>query len=100
VEVTVAVMPKVLDLSQNDPSPFNPIDSDQLPVISKVTLKIYDVLGREVATLVNEEQSTGWKKVQWNANVASGVYFYRIEAVSVNSPARNFVQARKMLLLR
>ena len=95
-------VPQTFSLSQNYPNPFNPttVISYQLPVNSKVTLKIYDVLGREVATLVNEEQSAGWKEVQWNANAASGVYFFRIEAVSVNSPARNFVQARKMLLLR
>jgi hypothetical protein len=59
-----------------------------------VTLKIYDVLGREVATLVNEEQSAGWKKVQWNAaGFASGIYFYKLQA-------NNFVDIKKLMFLK
>lgn len=101
-EVIIGIAPKEFALAQNYPNPFNPttVIRYQLPVVSNVTLKIYDVLGREVATLVNEEQSTGWKKVKWNANVASGINFYRIEAVSGNNPMRSFTQVRKMMLIR
>ncbi len=88
--------PNNFALQQNYPNPFNPstVISYQLPVISKVTLRIYDVLGREVATLVNEEQSAGWKEVEWNASgVASGIYFYRIKAGF-------FTALKKMTLLK
>jgi hypothetical protein len=68
--------------------------SYQIPVTSKVTLRIYDLLGREIATLVNEEQLPGWKKVQWNAkDVSSGVYFYKIITDS-------FVATKKLLLMK
>ena len=83
-------------LSQNYPNPFNPstVISYQLPVNSKVSLKIYDLLGREVATLVNEEQSAGWKEVEWNAsNIASGIYFYKLQA-------DNFIETKKMLVIK
>jgi hypothetical protein len=89
-------LPKTFSLSQNYPNPFNPttVISYQLPVISKVTLKLYDVLGREVAMLVNEEQSAGWKEVQWNASgVSSGIYFYRLQTGS-------FVDVKKMMVLK
>jgi hypothetical protein len=59
-----------------------------------VTLKVYNVLGKEVATLVNEEKPAGMYKVEFNAaNLSSGVYFYRIQAGSFN-------QVRKMLLIK
>jgi len=90
------ILPCVFSLQQNYPNPFNPttVISYQLPVISKVTLKIYDVLGREVATLVNEEQSAGTKEVQWNASgFASGMYLVRMQA-------NNFVETKKILLMK
>jgi hypothetical protein len=101
-EKASAALPEIFSLSQNYPNPFNPgtVISYQLPVISNVTLMIYDVLGREVSTLVNEEQSAGLKEIQWNANVSSGTYFYRIEAVSANNPAKRFTQVGKMQLIR
>ncbi len=83
-------------LAQNYPNPFNPttVISYQLPVISKVSLKIYDLLGREVVTLVNEEQSVGWKEVEWNAGrVSSGIYFYQLTTGS-------FVEVKKMMVLK
>jgi hypothetical protein len=70
-------------LSQNFPNPFNPTTtiSYQLPVNSHVTLKVFDILGREVATLVNEQRSAGSYSVQWNASrFSSGVYLVRMEA--------------------
>ena len=78
------------------PNPFNPATtiSYQLPAKNRVTLKIYDSRGREVANLVNAEQSAGEYSVTWNASqISSGVYFARLTAGS-------FIQTRKMLLLK
>jgi hypothetical protein len=84
------------DLFQNYPNPFNPstVISYQLPVSREVTLKVFDVLGNEVATLVNEEKPAGTYELTWYAaNLPSGVYFYQLRAGS-------FVQTKKMLLLK
>jgi hypothetical protein len=89
-EVTV-VVPKVFALSQNYPNPFNPstMISFDLPTKSFVSLKIFDLLGREVATIVSEEMSTGSHVKQWNAeNCPSGVYFYRLQAGSLTETKR------------
>ena len=83
-------------LEQNYPNPFNPTTaiSYQLSAVSQVRLKIYDTLGREVATLVDEEQNAGAHSASWNAkNAASGVYLYRIIA-------GDQVDSKKMLLLK
>ena len=83
-------------LSQNYPNPFNPITEIQylIPEISFVTLKVYDVLGNEIATLVNEEKVTGNYEISFNAsNLPSGVYLYKLQAGS-------FVQTKKMILLK
>jgi hypothetical protein len=83
-------------IEQNYPNPFNPLTviRYQLPVTSKVSLKIYDVLGQVVATLVDEIQEAGYKSVTWNANnIASGVYFYRLQAGT-------FTKTNKLLLLK
>jgi hypothetical protein len=88
--------PRTYTLEQNYPNPFNPVTTInyQLPTITRVTLKVYDVLGREVAALVNEVKQPGRHTVQWNASeVAGGVYFYRLST-------RDFVQTRRLLLLR
>jgi hypothetical protein len=89
-------------LVQNYPNPFNPTTTIeyQLPVESRVSLKVYDLLGREVATLVNEVQGLGFKSVEFSAsNLASGVYFYRMEALPVNGGAA-FSQLRKLIVLK
>ena len=83
-------------LEQNYPDPFNPstVISYQLPVSSIVTIKVYDMLGREVRTLVNERESTGNHSVRFDAaSLASGVYFYRLEAGSYHD-------TKKLLLLK
>lgn len=75
-------LPEKFELSQNYPNPFNPITviSYQLPVFSKIQLKVYDLLGREVATLVNEEKPAGSYSVEFNSEgLTSGVYFYTLQ---------------------
>jgi len=89
-------MPTRFELFDNYPNPFNPSTTIafNLPSRSLVTLKIYDLLGREVATLVSEVLDGGKYIRQWNSkNVASGVYFYRIQA-------GDFVQTKKLLLMK
>jgi len=89
-------IPARFTLDQNFPNPFNPSTSIkyQLPRRSGVVLKVYDVLGREVRTLVNEEKPAGSYTVKFDASsCSSGVYFYRIQA-------GDFVQTRRLLLLR
>ena len=96
VEENLSVHPTEYNLFQNYPNPFNPttIIKYSIPKLSFITIKIYDVLGSEVATLVNEEKSVGIYELTCNAeNLPSGVYFYRLQA-------GDFVQTRKMLLLK
>ncbi len=92
----VVYAPKIFILSQNYPNPFNAITNIQyqLPASSEVLLTIYNIRGYEVLRLVESEQLAGYHQITWNAtNVASGIYFYRIQV-------GDFVQSRKMLLLK
>jgi len=76
-------VPEGYSLQQNYPNPFNPstVISYHLPVVVHVTVKVYDVLGRDVATLVNERQGPGDHSVTLNAaQLSSGVYFCRLQA--------------------
>ena len=88
--------PSDFSLSQNYPNPFNPSTSIKysIPKQSNVTIKVFDVLGREVSTLLNKEQPQGNYSIEFDAsNMTSGVYFYRIQA-------GQFVDTKKMILLR
>lgn len=96
-------LPKEFKLYQNYPNPFNPKTDIRYLIadFSMVTLNVYDVLGREVAALVNGQQQPGLHTVSWDASwYASGVYFYRIEATNVSDPKKISVQTNKMLLLK
>jgi hypothetical protein len=96
VEVTVADAPKEFALEQNYPNPFNPVTmiNYQLPMNNHVILKVYDALGREVATLVNEMKKAGSYSAEFDASkLASGIYFYRLQA-------GEFVETKKMLLMK
>ena len=90
-------------LEQNYPNPFNPetVINFQLPTNSNVQLKVYDILGREVATLVNKEFTPGKYEVKLTASdFSSGIYFYQLRAVSSTNSGRNFVQTKKMILMK
>jgi hypothetical protein len=82
-EISIQVSPpETFELFQNYPNPFNPstIISYQLPMESKITLKIYDALGKEVITLFNGIKEAGYHQIEWNAkNVASGMYIYTLQ---------------------
>jgi subtilisin-like proprotein convertase family protein len=90
------LIPNSISLFQNYPNPFNPctIISYQLAVSSKVILKVYDILGNEVATLVNEEKPAGNYEIEFEAtNLSSGLYFYQLKS-------GEFVQTKKMILIK
>ncbi len=96
-------IPEVFSLEQNYPNPFNPSTkiSWQSPLEAHQVLKVYDVLGNEVATLVNEYKPAGNYEVQFDASgLSSGVYFYQIEIHSDKLQTGNYTQTRKMILLR
>jgi hypothetical protein len=96
IETENLEIPDDYHLFQNYPNPFNPstIIKFQLPVRSRVTLKIYDALSNEVEMLLNEELGSGFYNVEFNAmNYASGIYFYRLIA-------GDFVQTKKMILMK
>jgi hypothetical protein len=89
-------MPENYSLSQNYPNPFNPSTSISFSLLSKsfVSLKIFDLLGKEVATIVSEEMSAGSHSRIWNAaNMSSGIYFYRLQAGL-------YSETKKLILLK
>ncbi len=107
-EVTVTVeLPNKFTLEPNSPNPFNPETTIKfrLPVASRVSLKIYNILGQEVVTLIDRTLEGGFHEAVWrglnkyNQSVASGIYIYRITAVSADGKDK-FTQTRKMVLLK
>ncbi|MBT3684020.1 MAG: T9SS type A sorting domain-containing protein [Candidatus Marinimicrobia bacterium] len=103
------LIPDVFALHQNYPNPFNPVTtiSYDLPEVAQVVISIYDIMGREVKTLVNLEQIAGFKSVVWDATnnmgqpVSAGMYLYRITALQQNGgQAGSFHQVKKMVLLK
>jgi len=102
IEVEVAV-PNIFSLEQNYPNPFNPSTTIryEIPEQSFVTIKVYDILGNEITTLVNEEKAAGNYEVEFNTsshsgnvrNLTSGIYFYRLQAGS-------FIETKKMILMK
>jgi hypothetical protein len=88
--------PIFFSLLQNYPNPFNPTTTIkfQIPELNFVTLKVFDVLGNEIATLVNEEKPMGIYEVEFDGKgLPSGIYFYQLQA-------SNFVETKKMILLK
>ena len=89
-------LPTEYNLEQNYPNPFNPSTSIRYQVssISQVSIKVYDILGNEVTTLVNEQKEPGYYEIEFNAiQFASGVYIYRLQAGS-------FVSTKKMMVIK
>ena len=101
VSVDEDIILNEFELSQNYPNPFNPnttirftIPQDQRRETKDVSLIVFDVLGNEVATIVNEEKSVGSYEVEFSGSeLTSGIYFYQLKA-------DNFVEAKKMLLVK
>jgi hypothetical protein len=96
VQDKLAAFPSSNSLFQNYPNPFNPITTIEfdLPKSSELTLKIFNILGEEVATLLSASLLSGSHSVQWDAsNLASAVYLYRLQA-------GDYVETRKMVLMR
>ncbi len=96
-------VPEDFSLNQNYPNPFNPGTKIKfsIPHQSKVIIKVYDLLGKEVETLVNEEKPVGIYEVAWNAaNLPSGVYFYQLKAAPVGGQVGSFITTKKMILLK
>ena len=95
-EEIISGLPDSFELFQNYPNPFNPSTTINfaLPEQSDVTIRIYDVMGRQIATLLNENRPAGYHNIVWDAgSVASGTYFYRIQAGS-------FLSVKKLTLVK
>ncbi len=96
IENTSTKIPKTFNLGQNYPNPFNPSTNISFGIPSKsfVSIKVFDVVGREVATIVSEELQAGFYTRQWNAkNMSSGIYFYKMQA-------EKFSETRKLVLTK
>jgi hypothetical protein len=97
-------LPNRFQLFQNYPNPFNPTTTIEFALAKsgRVTLKVYNVLGQEVITLVSGNLAAGSYKYRWETRgLASGVYFYKLEAGNPStSSGQGFVQTKKMLLIR
>jgi hypothetical protein len=92
----IVIEPSRYNLEQNYPNPFNPTTTIkyELPELSFVTLRVYDVLGGEIVILVNEEKTGGSYEVEFNARtLTSGIYFYQLQA-------GDFVETKKMVLMK
>ncbi|MBW7841923.1 MAG: T9SS type A sorting domain-containing protein [Ignavibacterium sp.] len=95
MEVEISI-PTRFSLNQNFPNPFNPVTSIQYAIANKqfVTLKVYDILGKEITTLVNENKEAGNYSVDFNAaELPSGVYIYQLSTA-------DFTQIKKMILTK
>ncbi len=93
-------IPTKFDISQNYPNPFNPVTKIDfaLPLDSKVSIKLYDITGREVKTLVNDSRTAGYYTVQFNASdLSSGTYFYRI---MTKSSGTDYIMTKKLVLIK
>jgi len=95
-ENEIGEMPTEFSLSQNWPNPFNSssVIRYSIPQSSNVVIKIFDVLGNEKGTLINDEKSAGSYEIMWYAeNLPSGIYFYQLKA-------DNYIETKKMILLK
>ena len=96
VEDNIITLPNEYKLLQNYPNPFNPLTRIRysIPLSSNVLIRVFDILGNKIETLVNEQKPVGTYEITWYAKyLPSGIYFYRLQAGS-------FVETKKMVLLR
>ena len=101
MDIDIGYLPMIYRLHQNYPNPFNPTTQIKydLPEDGLVTINIYDVMGRSIKTLVNDNQSAGYRSVRWDATnnygeaISAGMYIYVIQAGT-------FRQTKKMVLLK
>ena len=96
-------LPSLFQLEQNYPNPFNPTTTIRYSITKsqRVTLTVFDVLGKEVETLVDGEREAGTFKITWDAtNYPSGVYFYRLSVRTPSGQTDGFVDTKKLVLLR
>ncbi|MCK7522034.1 MAG: T9SS type A sorting domain-containing protein [Ignavibacteriales bacterium] len=100
------IIPESFSLKQNYPNPFNPTTRIEfsLPVAADVELMVYNILGQQVASLINEQRSAGNHSVLWNANdsngmkLSSGIYLYKLKATG--NDGSEFQEIKKMILLK
>ncbi len=96
-------IPAKYSLDDAFPNPFNPstVINYQLPIDSRVSLKVYNVLGQVANILAEEVQEVGFKSITWNASGStSGIYFIKLEAIDIADPSKVFTQVKKVLLLK
>ncbi|UCH65509.1 MAG: T9SS type A sorting domain-containing protein [Ignavibacterium sp.] len=96
IETEDTIIPSELSVGQNYPNPFNPLTKIKfsIPQKSNVIIKVFDILGNEIKTLVNAEKPTGTYEITWYAeSLPSGIYFYRLQA-------GDYIETKKMVLLR
>ena len=106
IEEDKEVLPKEFSLAQNYPNPFNPSTRIEysLPASADVELTVFNILGQQVALLLNQEQSAGTHSITWNAEdsnglkLSSGIYFYKLKATTANGI--DFLDIKKMILLK
>ncbi len=89
-------------LEQNYPNPFNPTTTIrfQVPSRSRIRLTVYNILGQQIAEVVNKEFDAGSYAQVWGGTVPSGIYFYRIEAIPASNAEKRFVEVKKMVLIK
>ncbi|WP_337873146.1 T9SS type A sorting domain-containing protein, partial [Ignavibacterium sp.] len=100
-------IPTEFKLEQNYPNPFNPTTKIKYTIpdvgsgLALTVLKVYDILGNEVVTLVNDYKPAGSHEVEFNADhLASGIYFYKLQAVPSISSGQGFIETKKMILIK
>lgn len=104
----ISTIPEHFELSQNFPNPFNPTTSIKflLPAAAQVSIKVFNILGQEVKTLVDQEVEQGYHTVIWDATnylnqpASNGLYFYQINAATLDGSNKTFGMTRKMMLLK
>jgi hypothetical protein len=99
------MLPTEFILYQNYPNPFNPetVFSYQLPKASQVSLKVYDILGREIASLVEGHKEAGFYNTKFsmlNSDISNGIYFYKLQATPIDGSGQTFKDVKKMVLLK